>query len=918
MRALLWLAAICGFVLSAIIFPVANPAQAQSEAPPVQTSSPSATHKGVQGDREIDLDIWHKSIGLITVDALLVGSQIYVQPIDVFNFIKVRADRSEDGTILSGYYIEETRKYLINDSTRRITFRDTTWNLTKEDYVIRSTGSFLRADLFETIFHLKCIFEFRSMALELQSGEPLPAETEAAFQKNRKNVGGAHKEIIPDRVYNLSRSWLSIGALDWSGSGNITLANYASGVRVNAIRSGSYSLMLGAQLFGGDFDISQSGGNASSYAQQGNPWRWRLGIQNSDLISQLTIGRHSAFSNLNLPDSMIGFSITNAQQSYTSSFTTYTISDHTEPDWTVELYINDALINYTKADQTGYYKFSVPLSYGTTNMVLKFYGPYGEVRSNAIHLNIPYTFLPPGHLEYTLTGGTSAANPGVRRSLAQLDMKLGVSTAMTLNGGLRYQRDNRGGLILDPYGITSIRVTSGILLGGQYHHNSGYKGTLSLSGPLGISLEGEYDHPLHVAPSVPDSAQIANTYADPFSILELRRLSINAPVPFLGWPIRFTGTDVPLNTDSSNVGMTIGTILNFFGTSFNIDANMNFLRDKFRFTSLSDIRGTIGASLSLFSGFLLRPQLNVDYSTHSISNLQLSFAKQLGEWGALNLGGSHDFVGGGNSVQLELRSTLPFAMLGFTSGTSTGQPINSSATMSGSIGFDPNFLDVYGGSRPEVRRGGLIVVPFIDANSNGVWDAGEQVVQRFGLEQAPGKVIAEPSGILRVTDLEPYRHYVVKTSTNDLENISLMPKFQTFEFTPPANGFTRIDIPLAAGGQIEGYITLKAMNKKDESLGGVRLKVRHWEVGEVRDTSEYPLTEETLSYSNGEFYYMGIPPGHYRIYVDPNQLRLLNYVSVPPYVEFDVKNSEDGDVVNGLNMTLHHDFREGPSSANAK
>jgi hypothetical protein len=87
---------------------------------------------------------------------------------------------------------------------------------------------------------------------------------------------------------------------------------------------------------------------------------------------------------------MIGFSITNAQQSYTSSFTTYTISDHTEPDWTVELYINDALINYTKADQTGYYKFSVPLSYGTTNMVLKFYGPYGEVRSNAI-IHIPST-----------------------------------------------------------------------------------------------------------------------------------------------------------------------------------------------------------------------------------------------------------------------------------------------------------------------------------------------------------------------------------------------------------------------------------------------------------------------------------------------------------------------------------------------
>jgi hypothetical protein len=58
----------------------------------------------------------------------------------------------------------------------------------------------------------------------------------------------------------------------------------------------------------------------------------------------------------------------------------YPISDYTEPGWTVELYVNNVIVDYQTADASGFYSFDVPLVYGTSEVMLKFYGPYGEER----------------------------------------------------------------------------------------------------------------------------------------------------------------------------------------------------------------------------------------------------------------------------------------------------------------------------------------------------------------------------------------------------------------------------------------------------------------------------------------------------------------------------------------------------------
>ncbi|PQB06742.1 hypothetical protein BST83_05920 [Polaribacter filamentus] len=71
----------------------------------------------------------------------------------------------------------------------------------------------------------------------------------------------------------------------------------------------------------------------------------------------------------------------------------YTVTDTTEPNWTVELYINDILIDFTQADAAGLYVFKVPIVYGYTVIKLKFYGPLGEERTEERIKNTPYSFM---------------------------------------------------------------------------------------------------------------------------------------------------------------------------------------------------------------------------------------------------------------------------------------------------------------------------------------------------------------------------------------------------------------------------------------------------------------------------------------------------------------------------------------------
>jgi len=81
------------------------------------------------------------------------------------------------------------------------------------------------------------------------------------------------------------------------------------------------------------------------------------------------------------------------------------LSDYTEPDWTVGLYINNVLADFIRTDASGFFSFYVPLIYGSNAVELLYFGPFGEEKISQRNFNIPFNFLLPNEFEYSVSSG---------------------------------------------------------------------------------------------------------------------------------------------------------------------------------------------------------------------------------------------------------------------------------------------------------------------------------------------------------------------------------------------------------------------------------------------------------------------------------------------------------------------------------
>ncbi len=163
---------------------------------------------------------------------------------------------------------------------------------------------------------------------------------------------------------------------------------------------------------------------------------WRYVNNDFKPLRQVLIGKIPANAFSSLYNSVVGVQITNTPTTYRRSFGSYRLSDKTEPGWIVELYVNNVLVDYVKADASGFFTFEVPLVYGNSIVQLKFYGPWGEERIREQNINIPFTFLPVKTLEYTASAGFIEDPLASRFSRASFNY--GVTRRLTIGGGFEY------------------------------------------------------------------------------------------------------------------------------------------------------------------------------------------------------------------------------------------------------------------------------------------------------------------------------------------------------------------------------------------------------------------------------------------------------------------------------------------------
>jgi hypothetical protein len=790
------------------------------------------------------------------VDALYANNDfLYVNVAALFQTLNIPCVVGQKGDSLGGFIENESRTYLIDYKKGQI----------KVGAKIIS-ALYLESYLFAEAFGITLTFNYRALTIILKSDFELPVIKQLRLEKMRNNISNLKGEEIADTVVQRNYHLFRFGMVDWSA------ASYQ-------IWKGStdnrFSLGAGAELLYGEANISVNYYDQYKFDNRQLYYLWRWVDNEKPVIKQAQLGRISGqtISFINSP--VIGAVVRNSPTTVRKATGYYTINEFTEPNWTVELYINNVMVDYTKADASGLYVFKVPNVYGYTMLKLKFYGPMGEERTEERTMNVPYTVMPAHEYEYGLSAGVLLDSSFSR--FGRGECNYGINRILTVGGGLEYLSSIPNGPFI-PFAKTTIQPFNKLTFTGEYAYGVKARGLLDYYFWKDALLELEY------------VKYVEGQLATRFNALEERKAKLS--IPFRYKKIRVYSkldyTQLVYKKINYNLANAIVSIY-YKQYSASSSTQINWIDNKPPYAT-SDL----SLSYRLGKGFTLRPSVRYNVSESKFISYKAAIEKSIPK-GYFTVSYERNVLYNDNFISLNFRYDLSFARTNISAFHSNGKMYTSESAQ-GSLAFGSGNKYIHTSNNPSPGKGGISLYPFLDLNQNGVFDEGEHMVKLTSVRVMGSKAIfSEKDSIVRIPDLYAFTNCMVEFNDNDLENISWRFKTKRYQVLIDPNQFKRIDIPVISVGEASG---MAYMNKDNTLIGIGRILVKFYK----RNNPE--LIAETLSESDGYISYMGLEPGEYIARVDSVQLSNLDFIADPRQIGFTIKSSEEGDIVEGLEFVL--------------
>ena len=345
---------------------------------------------------EIPVNVAIEGVGSFNVDIIYTNTDlVYINIEDLFRTLRIPCIVGQKGDSLGGFIENEKRTYSIDFNQGQIKVGNRLFNTM--DKLIKETGAlYMESSFFTEVFGIQLSFNYRSLSMKLKSDFELPIIKQMRIEKMWSNIAKVRGEIIADTIVKRNYHLFKPGAMDWS---------IASFQKWKGSTDNRFGLGLGAELLYGEAVIAVNYYDKYKFDDRQLHYHWRWVDNEKTLIRQAQLGKIpvQTISFVNSP--VVGAVVRNTPTTVRKASGYYTISEITEPDWTVELYINNVLVDYTTADASGAFSFKVPVVYGFTTLKLKYYGPMGEERTEERVKNVPYTFMPVNEFEYGVSAG---------------------------------------------------------------------------------------------------------------------------------------------------------------------------------------------------------------------------------------------------------------------------------------------------------------------------------------------------------------------------------------------------------------------------------------------------------------------------------------------------------------------------------
>ena len=824
----------------------------------------SAQNKNNSRFEQFSVIVYFDKTGTGVFNALYSGKgDVFFPVVEIIDYLKISRTPGTDEKRIKGFLLTENNGYDIDYERHLVIVGDKQYQLTSSDFIYDSGQLFLKKEALETTFGFKIKFDFRSLSANIGADYEFPITRIMKLEKARESLRKVQNiencdSIIP-RLYHGFR----FGMLDWSGAGNWMFKN------TNEVR---YGLGLGAEILGGEANMWLNYSDRYGFDRNQQRYYWRWVDNNFSVARQVQIGRVYSKSIASLLSPMDGFVITNAPSTVRKALGDYTISDHTNPEWVVELYINNVLTSYTKADASGFYSFSVPVVYGTSHVTLRFYGPNGEERSEEKVLNMPFNFLPQGEFEYRITGGSLLDSTNARYGRAEVNY--GLSRGITIGGGYEYLSTITNHPDI-PFATLNIQPFPRLILTGEYAYKVRSKGTLNYN--FGSST---FD--------IDYTRYARNQEAIIYNYREERVANLSIPFSIRRFS-GFTRAGFRQNV-FDHFSYTTGELM-FSGYYGKFNANLS------NYANWTDL-GTSNLYSNLALGFRFwrntsfRPSVQYNYSQDKFIAYKVELEKQLFKNAYLSAVYENNVIQKYSSMNIAFRWELSF-MSGYLSSYFNKSNPQLAASARGGLAFGSGNNYVYTDSHEMVGRSGVSIMAYVDENFNGKKDPKEPFVTKLVVRCNGGKVVYNNTdSITRVVGLEPFVDYVLHLDDSQFENISWKFSKKDIKVRTDPNQFKKITVSVQPMGEITGMVV-------DEETGNGKGRI----LINITDTKGN-IVAHTQTEGDGYFSYLGLRPGTYKVGVDANQLNVLNLLSNP--VSVTIEENVQGDIKDIGNLLLHH------------
>lgn len=807
---------------------------------------------------------------------LYSNSELTLVPLQaLFDALEFAILVDQDRKSAEGWFLNTTNRFELDVVNRSLVLGSNIQEI-PADLRIASDGFDLYVDIksFVTWFPVELDLRIGQLRMIVEPTQELPIQRRIAREKARKHLGLNDTDDLP--LIRDSYSWLGYPAIDFTLSPSIRDRDQSPNRRTADL---SYFLQGNIDILKLQTNFSLLRSNLGDQATGRLRFRKKRSLPDEPIVgglSALEFGDIFAVSDPLIfnAGSGLGIDLLYGSDTERSDFGKRDLEGEATPGWEVEVYRNNILVDFQLVPQDGRYFFQdLPLDYGENVFEIRLFGPQGQEETRREAITVGVQSLPAGesfaHLHFTninqsifkdAPSFSGQENSNASEQIGFFTFAHGINNTLSLKikaaeqGNPVASQANRNYL-----GFGFDASLPGYALGVERISELG-KGTATSLG-LQTRISGS-----SITLNSKHYDNFASDRSNDGTLKQDTELRISSIFEFLSeTPIthQLIADLIENNEDQSSLSFENRFGFNLFRGRFSWDHTYNnnpvanFQQGNLRYLRTTavnlNLRG--GLSYEIDQGFKLSA-FNLNANWHPSPDWNIQFGSNIDLIGndnnSISLGSSWDF----KQVRLSTNGSLTEGGGGFLSMT---VEFSLQKQQQGWAFYSDRISDF----------GQLHTQLFLDKNSNGIFDTGDEPIPEAAFEGVnKWKLLqSDSNGELTLTHLRSSRPSRVTLDQGSLIDPYWQANFSEARAVSHPGGVNHLLIAVRETAEVEGSLVITSRSTGEQrEVAGVPVRLLNSD-GKVVLTS---VTE-----FDGYFIMSSVLPGTYFLEIEPLALERL-------------------------------------------